>query len=129
MFLVELHKLKEERIRESASGAGAESSAFNRSSLWLPLLELVCLLMNRVAMVVCDIGGGTSEVATISLNGIVYASSTRIGGDTFSEALISYVEKKLWMRYKGIQLQRKLSMKLAQHIPSSDLLEIEVKGT
>ena len=42
---------------------------------------------------VIDIGGGTTEVAVISLNGIVYSSSVRIGGDRFDEAIISYVRR------------------------------------
>jgi rod shape-determining protein MreB and related proteins len=42
---------------------------------------------------VLDIGGGTSEVAVISLNGIVYAASVRIGGDRFDEAIMSYVRR------------------------------------
>jgi len=46
----------------------------------------------RGAMVL-DIGGGTSEVAVISLNGIVYAGAVRIGGDRFDEAIINYVRR------------------------------------
>uniref|UniRef100_UPI0026353CCA rod shape-determining protein n=1 Tax=uncultured Campylobacter sp. TaxID=218934 RepID=UPI0026353CCA len=42
---------------------------------------------------VVDIGGGTTEVAVISLNGVVYSSSVRIGGDRFDEAIISYVRR------------------------------------
>ena len=42
---------------------------------------------------VLDIGGGTSEVAVISLNGIVYAASVRIGGDRFDEAITNYVRR------------------------------------
>ena len=42
---------------------------------------------------VLDIGGGTSEVAVISLNGIVYAASVRIGGDKFDEAITNYVRR------------------------------------
>ena len=42
---------------------------------------------------VIDIGGGTTEVAVISLNGVVYSSSVRIGGDRFDEAIISYVRR------------------------------------
>ena len=40
---------------------------------------------------VVDIGGGTTEVGIISLNGVVYSSSVRIGGDKFDEAIINYV--------------------------------------
>ncbi|WP_163547218.1 rod shape-determining protein, partial [Klebsiella pneumoniae] len=42
---------------------------------------------------VVDIGGGTTEVAVISLNGVVYSSSVRIGGDRFDEAIINYVRR------------------------------------
>jgi rod shape-determining protein MreB and related proteins len=40
-----------------------------------------------------DIGGGTSEVAVVSLNGIVYAANVRMGGDRFDEAIILYVRR------------------------------------
>ena len=46
----------------------------------------------RGSMVV-DIGGGTTEVAVIALNGIVYSQSVRIGGDRFDEAIINYVRR------------------------------------
>jgi rod shape-determining protein MreB len=42
---------------------------------------------------VLDIGGGTSEVAVISLNGLVYSNSVRVGGDKFDEAIINYVRR------------------------------------
>ena len=42
---------------------------------------------------VLDIGGGTTEVAVISLNGVVYSESVRIGGDRFDESIISYVRR------------------------------------
>ena len=77
---------------------------------------------------VCDIGGGTSEVATISLNGIVYASSTRIGGDTFSEAIISYVRRNYGC-VVGEPTAEKIKHEIGSAYPTSDLLEIEVKGT
>ena len=42
---------------------------------------------------VVDIGGGTTEIAIISLNGVVYAESVRIGGDRFDEAIVTYVRR------------------------------------
>ena len=45
---------------------------------------------------VIDIGGGTSEVAILSLNGIVYSESLKVGGDKFDEALQAYVEAEIW---------------------------------
>ena len=53
-----------------------------------------------VGSMVIDIGGGTTEVAVISLNGIVYSSSVRIGGDRFDEAIISYVRRTFWFCYR-----------------------------
>ena len=43
---------------------------------------------------IVDIGGGTTEVAVISLSGIVYANSVRVGGDKMDEAIINYVKRK-----------------------------------
>ena len=47
----------------------------------------------RGSMVV-DIGGGTTEIALISLNGVVYSESVRIGGDRFDEAIVAFVRKE-----------------------------------
>ncbi|HBB21745.1 MAG TPA: rod shape-determining protein, partial [Pseudomonas sp.] len=46
----------------------------------------------RGSMVV-DIGGGTTEIALISLNGVVYAESVRVGGDRFDESIVTYVRR------------------------------------
>ena len=105
VFHVELHKLKEELLRESASGAGARVVHLIDEPMAAAVGAGMPLDEPRGYMV-CDIGGGTSEVATISLNGIVYASSTRIGGDTFSEALISYVRRNYGCVIE-VQLQKK----------------------
>ena len=43
---------------------------------------------------IVDIGGGTTEVAVISLSGIVYSNSVRVGGDKMDEAIINYVKRK-----------------------------------
>lgn len=48
-----------------------------------------CRFLKRSGSMVVDIGGGTTEVAVISLNGVVYSSSVRIGGDRFDEAIIN----------------------------------------
>ena len=42
---------------------------------------------------VVDIGGGTTEIAILSLNGVVYSDSVRIGGDRFDEAIVTYVRR------------------------------------
>ena len=114
-------------IRESASGAGARVVHLIDEPMAAAVGAGMPLDEPRGYMV-CDIGGGTSEVATISLNGIVYASSTRIGGDTFSEALISYVRRNYGCVI-GDPTAEKIKHEIGSAYPSSDLLEIEVKGT
>jgi rod shape-determining protein MreB len=79
-------------IRESALGAGAREVYLIDEPMaaaigaGLPVSE-------ATGSMVVDIGGGTTEVAIISLNGIVYSSSVRIGGDKFDEAIISYIRR------------------------------------
>src|SRR3546814_10966537 len=64
-----------------------------RSTRTDTLFPYTTLFRSARGSMVLDIGGGTSEVAVISLNGIVYAASARIGGDKFDEAIINYVRR------------------------------------
>ncbi|MDR1333098.1 MAG: rod shape-determining protein [Holosporales bacterium] len=79
-------------IQESAEGAGAgevyliEEPMAAAIGAGLPISE-------PKGSIVVDIGGGTTEVAVISLGGIVYASSIRVGGDRMDEEIISYIRK------------------------------------
>jgi len=76
---------------------------------------------------VLDIGGGTSEVAVISLNGIVYAASVRVGGDRFDEAIISYVRRNYGILI-GEATAEKIKKEIGNAYPGQELLEIEIKG-
>ena len=58
--------------------------------------------MRPVAQWWCDIGGGTTEIAILSLNGVVFSDSVRIGGDRFDEAISNYVRRKYGSCYWGI---------------------------
>jgi rod shape-determining protein MreB len=77
-------------IRESAEGAGARKVHLIDEPMAAAIGAGMPVHEARGSMVL-DIGGGTSEVAVISLNGIVYAASVRIGGDRFDEAITNYV--------------------------------------
>ena len=95
-------------IRESADGAG------------MPVHEA------RGSMVL-DIGGGTSEVAVISLNGIVYAASVRIGGDRFDEAITSYVRRNYGILI-GEATAERIKETVGSAYPGQEVKEISVKG-
>jgi rod shape-determining protein MreB len=79
-------------VRESAESAGAwevyliEEPMAAAIGARLPITEPICNM-------VVDIGGGTSEVAVISLAGIVYSKSVRVGGDKMDEAILQYVKR------------------------------------
>jgi rod shape-determining protein MreB len=113
-------------IQESAEGAGAR---------WVRLIEepmaaaVGCGLPVHEARgsMVLDIGGGTSEVAVISLNGIVYASSVRIGGDRFDEAIINYVRRNYGILI-GEATAERIKIEIGSAYPGQQVLEISVKG-
>ncbi|MEJ2258219.1 MAG: rod shape-determining protein, partial [Woeseiaceae bacterium] len=79
-------------IRESAEGAGARKVHLIDEPMAAAIGAGMPVHEARGSMVL-DIGGGTSEVAVISLNGLVYSHSVRIGGDQFDDAIINYVRR------------------------------------
>jgi rod shape-determining protein MreB len=80
----------------------------------------------RGSMVV-DIGGGTSEIAVISLNGIVYGISIKIGGDTFDESIINYVRRNYGILI-GEATAEKIKHEIGRAYPGESVEEISVKG-
>lgn len=76
---------------------------------------------------VVDIGGGTTEVAVISLNGIVYAESVRTGGDRFDEAIINYVRRN-YGTLIGEATAERIKHQIGSAYPGTEVTEIEVRG-
>jgi rod shape-determining protein MreB and related proteins len=113
-------------IRESAAMAGArevfliEEPMSAAIGAGLPIDE-------ASGSMVLDIGGGTSEVAIIAINGIVYSSSVRIGGDRFDEAIINYVRRN-YGTLIGEATAERIKLEIGTAYPGSEVLEIEVRG-
>jgi rod shape-determining protein MreB and related proteins len=113
-------------IQESAEGAGAR---------WVRLIEEPMAAAVGAGLpvheargsMVLDIGGGTSEVAVISLNGIVYASSVRIGGDRFDDAIINYVRRNYGILI-GEATAERIKIEIGSAYPGQKVNEISVKG-
>jgi len=80
-------------IQESAESAGARSVYLIEEPMAAALGAGLPVTEPTGSMVV-DIGGGTTEVAVLSLGGIVYARSVRVGGDNMDEAIISYIRRQ-----------------------------------
>ncbi len=76
---------------------------------------------------VVDIGGGTTEVAVISLNGVVYSSSVRIGGDRLDEAIINYVRRN-YGSLIGEATAERIKHEIGSAYPGDEVREIEFRG-
>ena len=76
---------------------------------------------------VVDIGGGTSEVAVISLGGIVTARSVRVGGDEFDSAIIQYVKRKHNLLI-GERTAESIKIAIGSAYPYEDEQPMEIKG-
>ena len=113
-------------IKESALAAGA-------SEVYLieePMAAAIGagLPVNEAAgFLVVDIGGGTTEVGLISLGGMVYAGSVRVGGDKFDQAIINYIRRNFGMLI-GEPTAEMIKKKIGSAFPGSEVMEIEVKG-
>ena len=78
---------------------------------------------------VVDIGGGTTEIAIISLNGVVYSESVRVGGDRFDEAITTHVRRNYGSLIGDATAERiKKEIGCAFLGDSSELKEIDVRG-
>ncbi len=113
-------------IKESALGAGAREVYLIDEPMaaaigaGLPVSE-------ATGSMVVDIGGGTTEVAIISLNGVVYSQSVRIGGDKFDEAIISYVRRN-YGSLIGEATAERIKHEIGSAYPGEEVREIEVRG-
>jgi len=79
-------------IKESAVGAGARDVYLMEEPMAAALGAGMAIDMPSGAMVI-DVGGGTTEIAIMSLNGIVYSDSIRIGGDVFDDTIVKFVRR------------------------------------
>ncbi len=113
-------------IRESAEGAGARKVLLIPEPMAAAIGAGMPVHEARGSMVL-DVGGGTSEVAVISLNGIVYASSVRIGGDRFDEAITNYVRRNYGILI-GEATAERIKHEIGSAFPGQEVREISVKG-
>jgi len=113
-------------IRESAEGAGARKVFLIEEPMAAAIGAGMPVHEARGSMVL-DVGGGTSEVAIISLNGIVYASSVRIGGDRFDEAIVNYVRRNYGILI-GESTAERIKQEIGSAFPGDEVREISVKG-
>ncbi|NOQ84660.1 MAG: MreB/Mrl family cell shape determining protein [Myxococcales bacterium] len=119
-------EVEKRAVKESAEGAGArevyliEEPMAAAIGAGLPITE-------PSGNMVVDIGGGTTEVAVISLAGIVYSQSVRVGGDKMDEAIIAYLKRKYNLLI-GEQSAERVKCSIGNAHPDSEAATMEVKG-
>jgi rod shape-determining protein MreB len=113
-------------VRESAESAGArevyliEEPMAAAIGAGLPITEPICNM-------VVDIGGGPSEVAVISLAGIVYSKSVRVGGDKMDEAILQFV-KRTYNLLIGERTAEIIKTTIGNAYPGTEVETMDVKG-
>tara|TARA_B100000795_G_scaffold247144_1_gene213220 strand:+ start:419 stop:1474 length:1056 start_codon:yes stop_codon:yes gene_type:complete len=113
-------------IRESAERAGAKQVYLIEEPMaaaigsGLPVNE-------AIGSMVIDIGGGTTEVGVLSLGGIVYASSIRVGGDKIDQAIIDYMRRNYGTIISDPTAE-KIKNQIGSAFPMTDLMEMEITG-
>ncbi len=113
-------------IRESALSAGSSQVYLIEEPMAAAIGAGLAISEPHGAMVV-DIGGGTTEVGVISLGGLVYAGSVRVGGDKFDEAITNYIRRNFGMLI-GEQTAEAIKKQIGSAFPGSEIREMEVRG-
>jgi len=113
-------------VKESAERAGAgevyliEEPMAAAIGVGLPIQE-------PLGNMIIDIGGGTTEIAVISLSGIVFSKSMRIGGDEMNEAIIEHL-KKTYNLMIGERTAEDIKIKIGSAYPLEEEMTLEVRG-
>jgi len=113
-------------IKESAYGAGAREVYLIEEPMAAAIGAGMPISEARGSMVV-DIGGGTTEVAIISLNGVVYSESVRLGGDHFDDSIIDYIRRN-YGTVIGEATSERIKQEIGTAFPGNKVLEIDVRG-
>lgn len=113
-------------IRESAMSAGAREVRLIEEPMAAAIGAGLPVEQASGSMVV-DIGGGTTEIAIISLNGVVYSESVRVGGDRFDEAIITYVRRN-YGSLIGDATAERIKKEIGCAYQSNQIHELDVRG-
>ncbi len=119
-------EVEKRAVKESAESAGAREVFLIEEPMAAAIGAGLPVIEPSASMIV-DIGGGTTEVAVISLAGIVYSRSVRVAGDKMDEAIISYLKRKYNMAI-GEQTAERIKISVGNAYPSEDVDFYEVKG-
>ena len=113
-------------VREATERAGARAAYIIEEPI-AAAIGAGLPISDAVGSMIVDIGGGTSEVAVISLGGIVCSMSERTGGDKFDEAIINFVKRKYNLLI-GERTAEEVKINIGSAFPLAEEMTMEVKG-
>jgi len=122
----EITSIEQKAVREAALGAGVREVHLIEQPMAAAVGAGLPVRDARGSMII-DIGGGTTDVAVISLNGIVASQTLRVAGDKLDEAIVNFLRKRHNILI-GERTAELIKMKIGSAVPLDEELQIEVKG-
>ena len=119
-------EVEKRAVRESAHQAGARDVYLIEEPMAAAIGAGMPIAEPSGNMIV-DVGGGTTEVAVISLSGIVYSQSARVGGDKMDEAIIQHMKRK-YNLLVGERTAEMIKCTIGTAYPTEEVMTMEVKG-
>ncbi|MCX6118704.1 MAG: rod shape-determining protein [Proteobacteria bacterium] len=119
-------EVEKRAVRESAESAGAREVYLIEEPMAAAIGAGLPITEPSGSMIV-DIGGGTTEVAVISLAGIVYSKSVRVGGDKMDEAIVNYLKRKYQLLI-GERTAEQIKIAIGTAYPDENVQTMAVKG-
>jgi len=119
-------EVEKRAVKDSAERAGAREVKLIEEPM-AAAIGVGLPIQDPTGNMIIDIGGGTCEIAIISLSGIVFSKSIRIGGDEMDEAVIEYL-KKTYNMMVGERTAEEIKIKIGSAYPLEEEMSMEVKG-
>ncbi len=119
-------EVEKRAVRDSAERAGGREIHLVAEAM-AAAIGVGLDISQPMGNMIVDIGGGTSEIAVISLNGIVHHSSIRVGGDEMNEAIIQFFKKNFNLLI-GEKTAEKIKSNIGSAMPLDEEITTEVKG-
>lgn len=119
--------VEQRAVQEAAESAGARKPAYIIEEPMAAAIGAGLPIQEPTGNMIIDIGGGTTEVAVISLGGIVASESIRVGGDEFDDAIIQYVRKEFSLAL-GERTAEEIKVELGSVWPLEQEMRAEIRG-
>jgi len=120
-------EVEKRAVKDSAERAGARSPVYLVEEPMAASIGVGLPIHEPAGNMIIDIGGGTTEMAVISLAGIVFSKSIKVGGDEFDEAIITHL-KKSYNLMIGERTAEEIKIKIGSAYPLEEEMTLEVKG-